>query len=196
MRFRRSSCVVAVGLGLFGLTTSYSLAQTRPWDGFEDDQSDSICDVVNAANAELVVLSDTGHLVIITGPDVILEDTFVDFNGDVFYLGDWVGFVDFALDGDGFRTLWWMSLTGRVVNVNGFTGEPTETELFPGDYFDVPCDACDFWDDPSVCVQPDGDEPDGITPITINFCGMNTQLSMALTAVGLGFMSLMRRRQV
>jgi len=186
MRFRWSSCVVAVGLGLFGLTTSHTLAQTVPWDVFVDDQSDSVCDVVNAANAELVVLFDTRHLVIVTGPDVILEDTFVDFNGDVFYLDDWVGFIDFALDGDGFSTLWWMSLTGRVINVNGFTGEPTETELFPSDYFDVPCDACDFWDDRTVCDPP----------ITINFCGMNTQLSMALTAVGLGFMSLMRRRQV
>ncbi|UCC30908.1 MAG: hypothetical protein JSU86_01265 [Phycisphaerales bacterium] len=186
MRFHRSSRVIAVGLGLFALTASSGFGQIVPWDVFIDDQSDSVCDVVNAANAELVILSNTGQFVIVTGADVILEDTFVDINGDVFYLGDPAGFIDFALDGDGFRTLWWMSLTGRVVNVSGFTGEPTETDLLPSDFSDVPCDACDFWDDRTVCDPP----------ITINFCGMNTQLSMALTAVGLGFMGLTRRRQV
>lgn len=186
MLLHRSSRVIAVGLGLFALTNSSGFAQIKPWDVFIDDQSDSVCDVVNAENAELVILSSTGQFVIVTGVDVVLEDTVVDFNGDVFYLGNPAGFIDFALDGDGFRTLWWMSLTGRVVNVNGFTGEPTETDLLPSDFSDVPCDACDFWDDRTVCDPP----------ITINFCGMNTQLSMALTAAGLGFTSLTRRRQV
>ena len=80
-------------------------AQFIPWDTFIDDASDSICDVVNAGNAQLVVLNTTRQFVIVTGSDVTLVDTFVDTNGLVFFEGEPAGVIGFALDGDGFRTL-------------------------------------------------------------------------------------------
>ncbi len=195
MRFGRTHWLILVGLVCFGPSVSSGFAQTRPWDVFQDDVSDSICDVVNAANAELVVLYDTGQLVIVTGADVILQDSLVDLNGDVFFEDEYAGSIGFAEDGDGFRTVWWMTLTGHVVSIDGFTGAPTESDRFPSEFFNVPCDACDFWDDLTVCPVPDNVD-DTVPPITINLCGMNTPLSMALTLAGLGFMSLMRHRPV
>ena len=166
-----------------------ALGQVLPWDTFVDALSTSVCDVVNAENAELVVLSDTGQLAVVTGRDVILQDTFVTVEGDVLYLGQPVGFIAYDTDGDGFRTLWWVSLTGRVVSVDGFTGEPSETDLVPGDFFDVPCDACDFWDDPAVCAPVEPDDP-----ITINICGTNAVVGMVMTFTGLMMTGLVRRR--
>ena len=167
-----------------------AIAQTVPWDVFEDALSDSVCDVVNAENTELVVLSATGQLTIVTGPDVILDDTFVTVEGDVLYFGQPVGFITFETDGDGFRTVWWVALTGQVVNVDSFTGEPAVTNLVPSDFVDVPCDACDFWDDPTVCWEPDPVVP----PITINLCGTSTVLAMSMTFIGLVVTGVVRRR--
>lgn len=192
--------VFAAGLVASGASVA---GQTRPWDVYEDIDalgnqiSNSVCDVVNAANAELVVLSSTGQLVIVTSEDLTLVDTLVDLDGFVSFLGDPVGKIGFAEDNDGFRTLWWTSLTGRVVSVDEFTGEPTTTDLFPSDIANVPCDACPFWDDPRVCAVPVEEPVDGPDildiPLTINFCGANMPLSMALTASGLGLIGLTRR---
>lgn len=176
-----------------GLTTAMSanaFGQFLPWDTFIDPLSTSECDIVNAENAELVVLSDTGQLVIVTGRDVILQDTFVTVEGDVFYLGQPVGFITYEADGDGFQTVWWVSLTGQVVNVDGFTGQPSVTDSLPADFLDVPCDACDFWDDPSVCAPLEPTDP-----ITINLCGTSTALAMAMTFAGLTATGLVRRRR-
>ncbi len=192
MRFTIRATVLSVAVAVPMVCAMPVAAQTRPWDIYVDPLSDSACDVVNAANAELVVLSDTGQLVIVSGDDVVLQDTVVDLDGLVSFEGSPAGLIDFAEDDDGFRTLWWMSLTGRVVEVDEFTGEPTPTDLFPGDIGNVPCDACPFWDDPAVCGLPDED-PD-IPPISVDLCGMNTQFSLGLTAVGLTFMGLVRRR--
>ena len=174
-----------------------SAARAQVWDVFQDDQSASVCDVVNVSNAELVVLSSTGELVIVTGTDVILEDTYVDGNNNVFYLDDPVGFIEFATDGDGLGTVWWLSLTGNVVEVDGFTGEPFQTDLLPSDFQDVPCDACDFWDDPTACTTVVVDDPTipGI-PVTINFCGAGGAATMMMTLMGLSVMGLARRRRI
>jgi len=152
---------------LFSRSGGGSVAQAVPWDVFADPDSASVCDTVNAANAELVVLSDTGELVIISGVDVVLDATFVDADGFVFFDGFPVGVIDFAEDGDRFRTLWWTSLSGTVVEVDEFTGEPFATDLFPSDFHGVPCDACAFWDDPADCVIDS--DLDGI-PDEIDFC--------------------------
>ncbi len=122
MRFG-TQCLVFTGLAFLAAAESRSVAQTVPWDVFEDSLSGSVCDVVNSANAELVVLSAAGQLVIVTGEDVTLQDSFVDGDAFVWLDGDPVGLIEFAEDDDGFRTLWWTSLTGTVVSVNGFTGE-------------------------------------------------------------------------
>jgi hypothetical protein len=122
-----------------------------PWNIYVDTESDSVCDVVNASNVELVVLSDNGPMVVITGPDIVLPATDVDDEGFVFFEGDQVGFIQFALDGDGFRTVWWLTLSGTVVHVDTLSGEPFDSGLFPDEFVSVPCDACLLWDDPIEC---------------------------------------------
>ncbi len=169
-------------------------AQIKPWVTIDDPLSDSLCDVINANNAELVLISSTSQLAIVTGTDVTLEDTFVDADGFVFFEGDPVGTIDFAADGDGLRSIWWMSLTGTVVNVNGFTGEPTETNKSPADFVDVACDACEFWDDPTVCAPAPPPEPPP-PPVTVNLCGQSVQFPIGLTAASLATLSFVRRRR-
>jgi len=192
MLFNRMLTIVIVSL--FVAASGFSTtAQAQPWDVFEDALSTSVCDVVNTADAELVVLSDTGQLVIVTGADLILQDTFVDGNNDVFFEGQQSGFITFADDGDGFRTLWWVSLTGNVVHIDGFTGEPGETSLRPSDFTNVPDDACEFWDDQTVCASTIIDPVS--PPIIFNICGTGVVSTMAMTAVGLGIMGLVRRRR-
>ena len=106
-------------------------APTKPWQLFLDSASSSTCDVINANNAQLVLLTATSQLSIVTGTDVTLHDTQVDADGFVTFEGNPASAIGFATDGDGKRTVWWMSLTGTVVNVNGFTGEPTQTSKSP-----------------------------------------------------------------
>ena len=132
-------------------------ASAAPWVLYVDADSASSCDLINAANVELVTLSATGELAGVTGTDVIFADTFVDGDGFVFYRGEPAGAIEFAVDAEGFRTLWWLTSLGDLVNVNLFTGEPTGTGVFPDEYADVPCDACPFWDVPSECLDSDGD---------------------------------------
>lgn len=176
----------AAGIALF-LGAAVSSAQTVPWEVFLDTQSNSTCDVINANNAELVLLRGTSRLAIVTGVDVTLEDTFVDEVGLVFFEDEPVGTIGFATDGDGFRTLWWTSLTGTVVNVNGFTGQPTQTNNVPADFEDVPCDACEFWDDPTPCEVPE-EEP----PVTVNVCGTDVTFPIGLTFAAMLSLSWVR----
>jgi hypothetical protein len=186
---QRRVTVVLMAMGWLAGADAY--AQNVPWDVFADPSSDSVCDLVNASNAELVVLSNTGELVIVTGTDVILADTFVDLDSNVFFDGLPAGLLTFATDDDGFRTLWWVGLNGNVVSVDLFTGEPSVTNERPSDFADVPCDACDFWDDQSVC--PTSPPPTPNPPVlNISFCGAGAGMSMALTVIGLGLIG--RRR--
>lgn len=165
-------------------------AQIGPWATFDDPLSNSLCDVINASNAQLVLISSTNQLAIVTGTDVTLEDTLVDDNGLVFFEGDSVGTIDYAIDGDGLRSIWWMSLTGTVVELDEFTAQPTPTNKFPTEFVDVPCDACDFWDNPAACVV---EEPK--PTVTVNLCGTDIALPIGLTASSLIALSFVRRRR-
>lgn len=159
---------MAVRSGVLGLVALLSLTWAGvsravvPWIVYVDNQTDLVCDVVNAANAELVVLADGGEFVIVTDTDTMLLDTVVDDNGNVFYLGEPAGFIDFAVDADGFRTLWWFFVEGDVANVNEFTGEPTPTGLGADQFSQVPCDVCEvpLWDDELDCLDADADGVD------------------------------------
>lgn len=137
--------------------TNTVLAQ--PWDLFVDPLTGEACDLVNATNVELVVYSDTGELVIVSGPDLFLGDSFVYANGDVDFDGLPFGFIDFAEDGDGFASLWWLTDFGTVVEMDLFLYFPFDSGLFPDEFVGVPCDACPFWDDPFDCedIIFDGD---------------------------------------
>ena len=164
---------------------------TRPWRMFTDTLSTSACDLINANNAKLVVLADTGQLVLVNGSDVTLQDTFVDADGFVYFENEPVGVIDFAEDGSGMRSLWWMSLTGTTVNVNGFTGEPSQTAKYPSEFVDVPCDACDFWDDVSLCTE---DDDDSETPPTVTLCGVDVPLTGSAAMMVLLGLRFARRR--
>lgn len=182
-----------VGGLMLALTNSVT-AQTPPWDVFDDAQSSSTCDLVNSADAELVVLRDTGELTIITGRDVTLADSFVNADGDVFIGNDQFGFIAFATDADGFRTLWWTSLTGNVIDIDGITLEISETTLSPGDLANVPCGVCDsgLWDFRADCDDP------VVPPITVRVCGNDVVIPMIMSFGGLfafGF-PLGRRRMI
>lgn len=178
----------AIFAAVFVLALSPALLRAQPippWDSFVDSFSNSVCSLVNAGNAELVVLRSTGQLVSVGGPDVILEETFVDAQGVVFFEEEPAGLLDFATDGDGFRTLWWFTLTGTVMEIDSLTGEPLGGDSFPDDFVDVPCDACEFWDDPAICPPP-----------SIRICGTGVPLAISLSLLGLTGLRFLPRARV
>lgn len=159
-----------VSLGASFLFAAAAEAQLSPWNAYSDAQSESICDLVNAANLELVVLAENGPLVIITGPDEEITGIFVEEDNTVFTGSREIGFIDFAVDGDGFRTLWLLTFEGTAAFVDPSTGAISDSGLFPDDFVNVPCDACPFWDDPSVCnLTPADNDGDGIDD-ALDFC--------------------------
>jgi len=189
----RHLTVVASAM-LVAVAAAPAQTSTKPWQLLLDSASSSSCDVINADNAQLVLLTATSQLSIVTQTDVTLQDTQVDADGFVTFEGNPAGAIGFAADRDGKRTVWWMSLTGAVVNVNGFTGEPTETNKSPSDFVDVACDACQFWDDPTVCAPVPPPEPSP-SPVTVNLCGQSVQFPIGLTATSLVALSFARRRR-
>lgn len=192
--FRRDRTKVAVVWLILSAPLSVS-AQVVPWQVFTDGLNGSTCDVVHASNADLVVLSTTGQLVIVSGQDITLQDTAVDAAGFVFFEGVEAGLISFQPDGNGTRTLWWTSLTGRLVSVDDFTGTPTVSELFPSDFAGLSCDACDFWDDQTLCGDAAGNPPDTPQPpLTITLCGVSVPIASAMILTSLTAMSLVRRR--
>jgi hypothetical protein len=173
-----------------------AVAQTFAWQVFSDVTGET-CEVVHTANADLVVLSSTGQLVIVTGQDITLQDTAVDTSGFVFFEGAESGLISFQPDGAGVRTLWWTSLTGRIINVDELTGEPTVSEFFPEEITGVSCAACDFWDDQTVCADGGDDvvDDDESPPLlTITVCGVSTPIAFAAMFMGLASIRLVRRR--
>lgn len=167
---RLTALVLSIGACL----AAPALAQTVPWQVFQDDVTGELCGVVNAGNAELVVLADTGQLVIVGSggqdvADVLLVDILVSVDGSVTTTFGSAGFIQFATDADGFGSLFWLDLTGRVFDVNGFTGEPVLTDRLPGEFIDVPCDACEFWDGAEACVVVIDEDRDGV-PDDVDDC--------------------------
>jgi len=135
-------------------------AEAVPWALFQEEDTETFCDVVNAANTELVIDAETGEFIIVRGADIILTLTFVDDDLSVFFDDEPAGFIDFADDAQGLRTLWWFTEAGDVANVNEFTGEPTQTGLSPDNFEGARCDACELWDDPFDCLDEDDDGVD------------------------------------
>ncbi len=185
--------------GLFmSLCVSMTWAQTA-WDVNIDNLSTSECGIVNAVSAEtglpiqLVILTETAELMIVSRTDTILSFTQVDLANQVFDDGVPRGFVEFADDGDGFRTVWWVSLDGSVVLVDPFTAEIFAGTDFPEDFINVPCDACEFVDLPPAgeCFT---DPPIDPIPIIVNVCGSMGGLAMVLCMGGFAGLSVIRRR--
>ncbi len=191
----RATFVKRIFLTTLGLALSASpaVAQVGLWDLFQDPLSASFCEVINTGNAELVVIRATGQLAIVSGADVIIDQLVVDADYNVSYFGQPVGALSYETDGDGLRSVWWTSLTGRVVNVDGFTGEPSTTNLLPSDFVDAGCEACDFWDDPAAC--PDNADDNVDNELTINICGTSVPLVLNLSLVGLVGLRVSTRRR-
>lgn len=200
MSGRTTFRVAAACCVLTGLTTT-AVGQSAPWLTLEDDPniSSSACDVINVANAELVLLDTTRQLTIVTGPDITLEDTFVDVaSGEVTFENGTFGFISFQEDGDGFRTLWWVSATGRAIELDESSGFPVPqvSDQFPADFGDVPCDACDFWDDQSICLSDGASDAAGdLAAALLNFCGAAGTPTLAMTFSTLVGMRVSRRRR-
>jgi hypothetical protein len=135
-----------------------------PWKLFDDTLTNSRCDLVNAENVQLVVLREDGALTIVTGVDVLIQGSVVDAQDNVLISGEPRGFIAFAEDAQGYRKLWWVLQTGRVVHIDGLTGEVTESDKLPSDFSDVSCSACPLWDEDlqecniptEITVQPQG----------------------------------------
>lgn len=181
----KRSVLVLVGVVVIG-ATSASNAQVS-WDVFEDAQSTSACDIVNTTGNELVVLSSTNELMLVGGVDTILSDTFVDADSFVFFLGDPAGSIEFAEDADGFRTLWWLAFDGRAIELDALTLEPLVSDLFPEDFTNVDCDACDFIDNPPIGVCDSN--------IVIDICGTGIASNAFLTMSFCGFVGLRLTRR-
>jgi len=189
---------------LLALVSSCGVSAQTTWDVLEDFDSDSVCGLVNAINAsnggpiELVILSDSGELMIVSRTDTILGGTFVDIDNFVFIDGQPSGVIEFATDGDGFRTVWWLALDGSVVEFDPFTAQVTPGVTFPEDFTNVACDACEFVDLPpagicdTVPVDPGVDLPGVIAPIIINACGAGASSALTLMMVGCGLVGLRR----
>lgn len=190
MNTSHSGAVVAGSLICLASVATVS-AQIPGVDLFQDSESASICDLVNSANAHLVVLTDTGEFALVTGEDTRLEGTFVDVNGDVFVNDEPAGFVTFADDGDGLRSLWWLAPSGFAVHIDTITLQISESQILPDQISDVPCDACTFWDVAADCqsTEPPPDE----RPVVINFCGSG--IAMMGLPMMLGLHGLRARRR-
>ncbi len=183
---------IVAGLMAVGFASSAD-AQLR-WDLFEDAISDSACDVVNTLNSELVVLSDTGQLMLVSNLDTILTDSFVDLDSLVFVNGEPAGSIEFAEDGDGFRTLWWLTFDGRVIDLDSLTLEPLVSDAFPTDFVSTPCDSCEFGlvDNPPIGVCPT--LGGGGIPLELCGLGVGGNLFMAMTMCGFVALRSTRRR--
>lgn len=187
--------IVAIFLG----AGSSASAQDLPWESFEDELTGEICEVINAAPNRLVVLLD-GTLTIVSGPDRVLDDSFVDDNLDVFFDGldeSLGGSIVFDYDGFGNLGLWWVWPTGHVMGIDDFNGEILISEFFPSDFLDSLCDACPLWDDPTVCDFDEPDVPDihvDSPQVTIEICGSGIPFSIAMIFSSLMFLRFSRRR--
>ena len=178
------------------VTSSIAVGQIPGVDIWPDDKTDDKCDLIHAANAELVVLSATGELVLVSADDIILDGTFVDKDGAVFVDDDPAGSLRFAEDADGFPTLWWLAFNGRVMSIDGLSGDEFDisaSELLPSDIGNTTCAACDgFWDIEADCVEP---EPPPVVVNVFPLCGLGFgTLMMGMTFVALAGMHLVRTR--
>ena len=199
-----------VAIVVLGLAVSGAFAQIdETWISFEDSASDAVCGVVNAVNADLIVLEATGEMAIVSGPDVILADLLVDPDLNVTYLGQPAGMIEYADDADLQPTVFWITLTGTVVEIDTLTGEPSDSGLLPSDIAGTQCVACDLIDASIYCeevipeptpepIPEPTPEPVVVTPpISLPvavICGAGAAPLATAAGLALAFVSSARRR--
>jgi len=114
----------------------------QDWLTFVDPDSDSVCGVINAANAELIVSSTTGQLTKVNGVDTLIANAFFDpLTTDVVVDGVQFGFVTFNTDADGNRTAWWVtSVSNNAIELDEFTFDIGDSGLLPSQFSGALCD--------------------------------------------------------
>jgi hypothetical protein len=143
-----------VGLVVAGLLAAPVTGQEIPWVEYRDPLTGEICSVINAGNAQFAVLDGSWTLVLISSTDRVMTGSYVDSNADVYFGEQPFGQIVFDTDIDGQPTLWWATLTGRVMEIDELTGEPFAGTQFPDEIPSGYCDVCDFWDDQAACAPP------------------------------------------
>jgi hypothetical protein len=177
------------------LWASTAVGQTRPWVVFQDRDTPSACGVINTLDTPLVLRSDDSVLVAVNGPDRALPALVVDENDCVLFNGQPAGFISFATDGDNRRSLWWLtSATGRVVELDDFTGQPRATDRAPAEFHNVACDACAFWDTRSDCELVSNSNGSGTSP-GLRLCGSGFGSAGVILLPALGLIGAARLRR-
>jgi len=198
----RSVFAGVAALVLTVMVSSSARAQiNEDWAVFCVDASDpdcvETCDVVTGANQDFVVLFDTGYLTTLSG--TVLTDIVVDLDSPalpVTYLGEPFGFLDFRNDGEGFATLFWLSLTDTVVGIDSFTSEPFDSNQFTNQIDGTLCDACSEVVS-TFCDDDGGDGGNDGFDDALNLCGaglLDVLASAMIAFPVLGFVSTRRRR--
>jgi hypothetical protein len=200
------------GLGLVIVAcaawVSVAQAQTRPWVQYSDSGSDAVCGLIHGGNAEFVVARTTGEMVKVTGPDITLVDLTVDEQGNVTYQDELAGFIEFDVDGDGLRALFWLTLSGHLVDIDPFDASVSESDLVPTDVHSTGCDGCALWDDATACDDNentndnsngnDNSNDGGNSPIFNVLCGAGSgtgaAMAMAVLLAGRGLSTVRRGR--
>lgn len=127
-----------------------AVAEVSPYRLFFDEPfSASRCEVVNAALVELAVIDATGELEVLSGD--VVPFSFVDSAGYVYIDLIPAGVIVFADDADGFRTLWWLSLSGTIIDWDETFRIARETHQLPSSRSNVPCGVCEVIYDPAIC---------------------------------------------
>lgn len=161
----------------------------QEWLTFTDPDSDSVCGVINAANAELVVSPVTGQLAKVNGVDTVISNAFFDpTTTDVLIGGEPFGFVTFTTDGDGNRTAWWVtSVSNNAIELDEFTFDIGDSGLLPSQFSGALCDPTPLIDgldtDDGSSDDPTADD-DLAGSLTQALCGAGT-IGMFGTLVGL-----------
>ncbi|MCP4593229.1 MAG: hypothetical protein GY842_21030, partial [bacterium] len=155
MRYRG----VMVWIGVVVTASAASRVEGAAWWEFQDPESGIVCSLVHAANADLVVLQSSGQIMVASPPNTILPDITVDEYFNVYYVEEFVGSIAFAEDGNGDRALFWMTITGKLVEVGDFDVVPAASDLSPDDVSGAGCDVCARYSSLSGC-DGEGDDDD------------------------------------
>lgn len=170
----------------------------QDWITFTDPDSDALCGVINAANAQLIVSPSTGQLTKINGVDTLIANALFDSaTTDVVVGGVPFGFVTFATDGDGNRTAWWVtSVSNHAVELDEFTFEIADSGLGPSQRSGAGCDPNPLID--GLDGGDDSDDPpdpgDGLGgALGQALCGSGV-IGLAGTLLGLCSLGIVGRR--
>ena len=117
--------------------------------------------------------------------DRVIEGTFVDRVGRFFLDGEFVGFVTWDVDGDGFETIWLLDRSGFVLDVQVgldlVTYSFQQTNFIPAEFTDVRCDILNLIDDD--IIGPGGPNVPLCAGPMVSFVPLLALVMLGLTAM-------------